>query len=94
MTKRFCPTSGESGSILMTKNREGKYEAKGILSFTKSCGTFEFGPGGTGRNWRLYQFSKNPTVYTKLICFLPWIAKQYDLSHNFNEDVDEVNCKS
>ena len=66
MTKLFCPTSGESGSILMTKNRERKYEAEGILSFTKGCDRLEFGPGGTGKNWRLYQFSSNPTVYTKL----------------------------
>ena len=34
----FCPTSGESGSSLMSLDtNSGKYSAEGILSFTKGC---------------------------------------------------------
>jgi len=29
----------------------------------------------------LSQFSENPAVYTKLSCFLPWVAAQYDLEY-------------
>ena len=31
-----------------------------------------------GNNY-LRQFSENPLVYTKIKCFLPWIAAQYDM---------------
>ena len=34
----FCPTSGESGSSLMSvDSNSGSYSAEGILSFTKGC---------------------------------------------------------
>ena len=33
------------------------------------------------RNWKLDQKAENPTVYTKLYCFLPWIAGQYGLQY-------------
>ena len=36
-TKWFCPTSGESGSPLMRKNDNNRFEAEGILSFIKVC---------------------------------------------------------
>ena len=30
----------------------------------------------------LFQQSDNPAVYTKLSCFLPWVAAQYDLDYS------------
>ena len=46
MANRFCPTSGESGSILMVK-RSGYpsgsgFVAEGILSFIKGCDELTF----------------------------------------------------
>ena len=38
------------------------------------------------------QQSNNPTVYTKLSCFLPWIAKQYNLKFLDSGASDET-CK-
>ena len=35
--------------------------------------------------WSLRQFSANPTAYTKLHCYLPWIAKQYGLEYEQTE---------
>ena len=35
---QFCPTSGESGSSLMSLDKAtGTYSAEGMLSFTKGC---------------------------------------------------------
>ena len=47
------------------------------------------GNTGTGKalNSYMWQRSNNPTVYTKLSCFLPWIAKQYGLKYE-NKDLD------
>ena len=94
MARRFCPTSGESGSILMVKNNDNRFEAEGILSFIKGCDDLYFGPtnSSTNLNWQLFQFSTNPTVYTKLYCFLSWIAKQYDLKYSVFNDRDEVHA--
>ena len=94
MKKQFCPTSGDSGSILMIKNGDMRFEAEGLLSFIKSCDTLKFGPiGASCSNWRLQQSATNPTVYTKLYCFLPWIARQYDLEYEFG-DKDLVSLLS
>ena len=94
MARRFCPTSGESGSILMVRNNENRFEAEGILSFTKGCDSLYFGATdpNTNRNWQLFQYSANPTVYTKLYCFLDWIAKQYGLEQSFLTNYDEENA--
>ena len=77
--RNFCPTSGESGSPLMVKeeSRPERYVATGILSFTKGCQLFSF--GALPNHNALGQVSLNPPVYTKLSCFLPWIAEQYGL---------------
>ena len=65
-SKNFCPTSGESGSPIMIKTGT-KYSAEGILSFIKGCS--------------FINRANNPTVYTKLSCYLPWIAEQYNLTY-------------
>ena len=99
-TRFFCPTSGDSGSILMTENSNSRFEAEGILSFIKGCDELFFGktPGSSpdSPNWKLFQVSTSPTVYTKLYCYLKWIANQYDLEYTIGE-FDEVNiffCKN
>ena len=88
-TRQFCPTSGESGSPLMVKDGEGKYYAHGILSFIKGCDVFAFGAGNSrGNRYFLNQLSENPSVYTNLFCFLPWIADQYNLEYTPSEEID------
>ena len=72
----FCPTSGESGSPLMVKDEGGRFSIVGVNSFLKGCSLFSF------TNTSLKQFSENPIVYSRLSCFLPWIAEQYNMSYN------------
>ena len=82
--------------------QNGLYVADGIMSFIKGCGSFMFNnlEGGIlnlgGSDFLplynltvLNQESENPSVYTRLSCFLPWIAEQYDLSYTSPENVDE-----
>ena len=82
----FCPTSGESGSPLMVRNGQSmkRYEAHGILSFIKGCDRFIFSRVNRNpdqKRFILVQSTSNPAVYTKLSCFLPWIAQQYNLGY-------------
>ena len=42
----------------------------------------------TGNFSLLAQFSNNPIVYTKLSCFLPWVAAQYDMDFTPPGDPD------
>ena len=100
----FCPSSGESGSPLMTENG-GKFQIDGILSFIKGCGAFSFDQS-FGSLWPvlslfnpatfnldysvLYQQSNNPSAYTKLICYMPWIAQQYGLEYNDPGETDQA----
>ena len=89
----FCPTSGESGSPLMVKNSDDKYEAQGILSFIKGCDVFAFGVGNSkGNRYILNQQATNPLAYTKLSCFLPWIADQYNLEFIPGENTGDPSC--
>ena len=37
----------------------------------------------------LQQESSNPSVYTKLSCFLPWIAEQYNMEYDASSNTDE-----
>ena len=60
-------TSGKSGSPLTVQDKIGRFFAMGLLSFVK------------GRGCDIY--SNNPSAYTKLSCFLPWIAKQYEMDY-------------
>ena len=86
----FCPTSGESGSPLMVRNKEGKFSAIGVNSFIKGCSTFTITiddvlerdeDKARNKTVTLGQYAENPTVYTKLECFLPWVATQYNMSY-------------
>ena len=46
---------------------------------------------GKNRLSFLNQATKTPAVYTKLLCFLPWIADQYDMEFQFDENVYKQN---
>merc|ERR1719322_1603814 len=82
-TRSSCFTTGDSGSPLMIKQSDTRYNTEGILSFIKGCDVFAFGVGNSkGNRFLLNQQSENPSVYTKLSCFLPWIANQYDLTYD------------
>ena len=81
----FCPSSGESGSPLMVQDQQGRFSSLGVNSFLKGCSSFSF----TSTN--LQQFSENPIVYTRLSCFLSWIADQYNMS--YKATVEEPECQ-
>merc|ERR1719336_3189510 len=49
-------------------------------------------PPGLGSSL-LFQESQNPNVYTKLSCFLPWIAEQYGMSYD-NTGITEEECEA
>ena len=86
---QFCPTSGESGSPLMVENDEGKFSAVGVNSFIKGCIVFQF---RNRPDWTaLRQVSGNPSVYSRLSCFLPWIAEQYRMNYTATEE--DEKCK-
>ena len=84
---KFCPTSGESGSPLMVEDEEGRFSALGLNSFIKGCSAFSFRNGPTFA--LLSQFSENPTVYSRLICYLSWIAEQYGMEYLPTGEEDE-----
>ena len=99
----FCPSSGESGSPLMTEDKDGNLVMEGFLSFIKGCGAFSFDQS-FGSLWPLislfdpeefgleysvlFQLSNNPSAYTRLSCFLPWVAAQYNLQYEAPPQLD------
>lgn len=124
----ICPTSGESGSPLMSQGSDSynRVTTEGILSFIKGCAAFAFGKyedffavdintlftfeeTETEANVQI-QISDNPLVYTRLHCYLPWIAEQYNLEFDYPdipgddsacfsgfgnpEDVADVKCSN
>ena len=82
---RFCPSSGESGSPLMVEDDEGRFSAVGVNSFIKGCSVFQFIKKRPDRTI-LRQVSENPSVYSRLSCFLPWIAQKYGMSYTATEE--------
>ena len=64
-----------------------KMYIEGILSYIKGCELLSVIAQGAAT--LLLQESQNPNVYTKLSCFLPWIAEQYNMEYEspgFTED--------
>jgi hypothetical protein len=59
------------------KNNTKRFYAEGILSFVK------------GRGCDVY--SNNPSAYTKLSCFLPWIAREYGMDYDPPSE-DDPQC--
>ena len=101
--RKFCPTSGESGSPLMVTDERSRFVAAGIQSFIKSCSSITFLELNPFLSY-LEQLSENPSVYLKLSCYLPWIADQYNMEYTAsgsadpecltgNGDITEVTAK-
>ena len=42
----------------------------------------------TGSQGQLNQESQNPSVYTKISCYLPWIAEQYGMEYEADDNID------
>jgi len=96
VTSQSCFSTGDSGSPLMVREerRPDRFFIEGILSFVKGCEQFSFGISPLSADqtrFQLVQNSENPAAYTKLSCFLPWIAEQYGLSYEpeFDESCNE-----
>ena len=76
--------------MVKEEKRPERFFIEGILSFTKGCEQFSFGASNeAGTAFQLLQNSENPAAYTKLSCFLPWIAEQYGLSY---EPYNDKRC--
>ena len=101
VTFRFCPTAGDSGSPLMVKvdDRSQRYYIQGILSYLKGCERFtmteikETGTTPEGirvapneKEFTFLSFTESPLAYTKISCFLPWVAGQFGLSYQAADD--------
>ena len=50
-------------------------------------------PAYEGAASLLFQESQNPNVYTKLSCFLPWIAEQYNMEYE-SPGITEEECEA
>ena len=87
----FCPSSGESGSPLMFEQDE-KYVITGLQSFTKGCSVFTYRSEFFLFYGELTQESQNPSVYTKISCYLPWIAEQYGMEYEADENNIDPDC--
>jgi len=102
-SQRHCFSGGDSGSPLMVADLSvsSRYYIEGIYSFLKGCAYNKVGK--TIKFFALQQ--ESPSVFTKLSCFLPWIAKQYKLKYYHEpdevcnvatgdpEDVDVEDCR-
>ena len=74
---------------------------EGLLSYIKGCTLLAVAePVEQARDGRqrqrgslLFQESANPNVYTKLSCFLPWIAEQYNMEYE-SPGITEEECEA
>ena len=64
-----------------------RYYMEGVYSGDKGCDT----AGSSRAEFQFIQYSNNPAIYTKLSCFLPWVAEQYGLSYDYDPSTD-VAC--
>ena len=91
ITSQFCPTAGDSGSPLMVKDNLGRFTIQGVLSFLKGCDIFSMGPANEDRTaFYFVSSTESPLAYTKLSCFLPWVAKQFGLFYEDRSRKDEA----
>ena len=63
-----------------------KLTVAGLQSFTKGCSIFTYSSFPTRAV--LIQESQNPSVYTKLSCYFRWIAEQYNMEYEANDNID------
>ena len=77
-----CFATGDSGAPLMLKEENSdRFYTEGILSFVKGC-TFGVFPLRDFPGEFYSKFSaSSPAAYTKLSCYLPWVAEQYGLDY-------------
>ena len=68
---------------------DGKYVVQGLQSFSKGCSNFDYRYFNIQTN--LIQQSVNPSVYTKVSCYLPWIAEQNDMEYA-KPDIIDSDC--
>lgn len=70
-----------------------QFHIEGIQSFSKGC---EFNKLSYDEYLKDFTFfgvnQENPSVFTKVFCSLPWIAKQFNLSYE-HEVLAEKNCR-
>jgi len=89
-----CFSTGDSGSPLMITDTNDRRYIEGVLSFVKGCDQFRIGEDqedfSTGTTYTLAQRATNPATYTKLSCFLPWIAAQYNMEYESTGVVDQA----
>jgi len=89
-----CFSTGDSGSPLMITDNNDRRYIEGVLSFVKGCNQFQFAQDeeafSTGTTWSLAQRATNPATYTKLSCFLPWIAAEYNMEYESTGEVDQA----
>ena len=75
--------------MVKEKTRPMRFFAEGILSFVKGCDVFTFGAIDDERTkWQLNQQSENPTTFTKVSSFLPWVAEQYEMECKPSDETD------
>ena len=89
-TKTSCFVTGDSGSPLMVMEENlDRYYTEGILSFIKSCTFLSYSIFQRLDNPGFYSkvSSVDPSAYTKLSCYLPWIAQQYNLDYTAGADI-------
>ena len=86
-TERSCFSPGDSGSTLMLQaapsspaSPQNPLSVVGIASFVKGCDWFRI-TNNAPQSWILEARNFKPLVFTKLTCFLPWVAQQYGLSY-------------
>ena len=92
-----CFAAGDSGSPLMAKDGAGRFYVEGFQSFVKGCDSFY---ARRSRNSfvalgyeGLSQINRSPSIYTRLSCFLPWVADQYGLSYPLEDSQrEEQRC--
>ena len=77
-------------TLATEENRPQRYYMEGVLSFVKGCDAFSIGFAPEA----FQQISENPSVYAKLSCFLPWVAKQYGLSYDGDPSSDQSCTQS
>ena len=65
----------------MVRDQEQRYVAAGIKSFIKGCSSFYFAEFSSTLSL-LDQNSENPAVYTRVSCYLPWVAAQYNMDYS------------
>merc|ERR1712241_1262890 len=68
-----------------------KLYIEGLLSYIKGCTLLAV--SDQTETSLLFQESANPNVYTKLSCFLPWIAEQYNMEYD-NTGITEEECEA